>query len=567
MLSILRWLAVLGTAIALDPANAAILRVGTGTGCTHADIASAVLAARDGDGIFVNAGTYQVANLHFDAKTLTFRGGYASCTATTPSTGPSATAIDAMGISSVVTLIGTTDVIFDNVTFFNGHADAGGGIRFVGRGHLALLNVLINANLATDGGGLDVEASGATVVSVGAGTLISENRALNDGGGVRLTGDAHLLFVGPQAAITNNAADDDDDGRGDGGGLLIEGPAYADIASPGFDGQAGESWGAISRNSAFRGAGAKVRSGGTLRLIQTAYSNGRPTRVELNGDERTQDGGGIDASSPDAHVCGWGFSINDNRAQGVAAVSAGVANTVAFTRDVIASPCGSAPVSASGAVDCRAGDACNAVVGNTSLGANPIIRAGTLSADRLEFRDNTAGVVGIEAAAFAASNCLLADNVANAVILTNAATLEECTVAGNALASVVQTEGRAPSISLSRSILWQPGAHSIFIPPDAQGGNVTVFDTIAADAGSFAGSGYLLSGQVTAADPRFAAPASGDYHLSLASTAIDYTATGSALDLEGRPRGVNIHDDPGGRRNDIGAYEYTHAIFVDGFDL
>jgi hypothetical protein len=559
-------LALLGAALFHDPANAAILRVGTGTGCTHQDLGSAVLAARDGDGIFVNAGTYPVANLHFDAKTLTFRGGYASCTATTPSTDASATRIDAMNVGSAAIIVGTTDLILDTLTLYNGHADSGGGIRFVGRGRLALLNVVITSNLATRGGGVDIEANGPTVVSVGAGTLISENHALGDGGGVRLAGDVHLLFIGPQAAIANNSADDDQDGVGDGGGLLIEGPAYADIASPGYDAPGGASWGAIYGNTAANGAGVEVRAGGTLRLIETVHSQGRPTRVEFNGDERTQTGGGIEAYASGARVCGWGFRISGNRARQIAGISAGNANTVEITRDVISSPCGSAPVSASGAVDCGAGAACNAIVGNESLSGSPIVLAGVVLADSLEFRDNATLNFGINASAVTIGNCLFANNAGNAMIFANSTSIDECTFAGNETASVVSTTGNAPSVALSRSILWQPGIESIYVPASTQGANVTVFDTIAADAQTFAGSGFLLSGRVDSADPRFTAPTEGDYHLALASPAIDYTLTGSALDLDGRPRGIDIRNDPGGRRNDIGAYEYADSLFVDGFD-
>jgi len=75
-----------------------VVRVGTGPGCTHADLAAAVQAAHGGDGIFVNAGTYAVSNLHLDAKTLTLRGGYPNCTAAMPTGDAYATTINGESI-------------------------------------------------------------------------------------------------------------------------------------------------------------------------------------------------------------------------------------------------------------------------------------------------------------------------------------------------------------------------------------------------------------------------------------------------------------------------------------
>ena len=80
--------------LAAMPAQAAIYRVGSGSGCTHATIQAAVGAASqsaEADEIRISQSqTYVQQAILIDQVqgSLTLAGGYATCSSGTPTTGP-----------------------------------------------------------------------------------------------------------------------------------------------------------------------------------------------------------------------------------------------------------------------------------------------------------------------------------------------------------------------------------------------------------------------------------------------------------------------------------------------
>lgn len=198
----------------LTPVQALDLRVGTGTGCTHADLGAALLAIRNQSGthtIRINKGTYPVPNGLVYTPTVNqtavfLEGGYADCLAASPSGDPTQDAHRAV---------------------FNG---AGGferpvlDLEIYGRvSTFQMRRIALQGGDATDdtaasdhytsGGGLIVR--GQASVLIGVGVSIRNNAAIN-GGGVALAGSYVTdvpsprvdFFIDDGAEIRNNTAVD-----------------------------------------------------------------------------------------------------------------------------------------------------------------------------------------------------------------------------------------------------------------------------------------------------------------------------------------------------------------------
>lgn len=203
--------------LALAPWNAASaldLRVGTGTGCTHANLGSALVSLQAQSGVHnirINKGVYAVPDGMVYTPTVNqtavfIEGGYDSCTASAP-TGNTANDADR--------------AVFDG---------AGGQARSVLDLNLhglvqtfQLRRVVLTGGDATtnapgtdyyeSGGGLIVR--GQASVLIGLGTTIRNNAAIN-GGGVALAGSNLFdipsarvdFFIDDGAEIRNNVASD-----------------------------------------------------------------------------------------------------------------------------------------------------------------------------------------------------------------------------------------------------------------------------------------------------------------------------------------------------------------------
>jgi hypothetical protein len=74
---------------------------------------------------------------------------------------------------------------------------------------------------------------GAGILTLDANTLVLENTADVDGGGIRVEGDSRLFMLANSTLIGYNHAP-----NGSGGGIEVVGPARADIGSSGYHGSA-----------------------------------------------------------------------------------------------------------------------------------------------------------------------------------------------------------------------------------------------------------------------------------------------------------------------------------------
>ncbi|MCC6562875.1 MAG: hypothetical protein IT478_16065 [Xanthomonadales bacterium] len=205
------------TALALD------LRVGAGTGCTHADLGAALVSRQNQGGVHnirINKGVYAVADGIVYTPTVNqtavfVEGGYDSCTASAP-TGNTASDADR--------------AVFDGA---GGQPRSVLDLRIYGLvGTFQLRRIVLTGGDATtnaaetdyyeSGGGMIVR--GQASVLIGLGTTIRNNAAIN-GGGVALAGSRLLdipsarvdFFIDDGAEIRNNIA------SGSGGGIYCGG--------------------------------------------------------------------------------------------------------------------------------------------------------------------------------------------------------------------------------------------------------------------------------------------------------------------------------------------------------
>lgn len=239
-----------------SPAAGLDLRVGTGTGCTHATL-QAALDAIEGVGgdhnIRINAGSYAVPDGMVYQPTVAqgfvrLEGGYASCTAPTPSGSPTTDAgrsiFDGGGGSGLPRSVLELQI--------NGLVGSFQMRRIALQGG----DALASAARFSSGGGLAIY--GRASVLVGSGVSIRNNVA-NNGGGVALVGSRINVneplervdfFIDEGAEIRNNNA------AGSGGGIYCGG-ATTVLGDPPAElrhGSVVHRDGAITGNQAARGA-------------------------------------------------------------------------------------------------------------------------------------------------------------------------------------------------------------------------------------------------------------------------------------------------------------------------
>lgn len=150
--------------------------------------------------------------------------------------------VGSRGNNSVFSITGNSNVTLRNLKITNGNVPFsefggfGGGIYYYGAGRLRLDNVTVMQNLAGYGGGINMSgAGGPAELHIGPDVLITGNTAQRSGGGIRIDGSARLFMLADNTGVIYNHALGED-GLGFGGGVLVVGPARADIGSPGYFG-------------------------------------------------------------------------------------------------------------------------------------------------------------------------------------------------------------------------------------------------------------------------------------------------------------------------------------------
>ncbi|HRQ64819.1 MAG TPA: hypothetical protein PKZ76_08150 [Xanthomonadaceae bacterium] len=582
-----------------DPVSAVTLTVGPDPDCNHATLQSAIqgIPTTGDHEIRIKQGTYSQQAVVIEGRRVAIKGGYASCSA---STADGTSILDGAGgtQASVLRVSGTGNfVTLFNLVIRRGDAPAeghGGGVFFNGAGVIGMTRVSVANNYAGFGGGINVSAVGGSAkLHLNEGTVIQNNTAQFDGGGIRLWGNqdhrAELYMNAPDSVVIGNQALGLDPAtnqphRGFGGGIAVIRFATAYIGSPGF-GQVG----AIFDNSARLGGGIAVAADGSGRSDSLAIlfttDPDRPGRI--HGNRASAAGGGVfiepnfEFPSGDATFCAFDFLIDDNRSFDGSAIFASLddgliddqGSSVLLNNPFGQSPCPQRPTQL-GAVACRAGPDCNAIRGNVSeteggqltTGATVVVKKHSiLRAERVQIRDNVGGQAvhvlhdaGQAGPSVIAHNCLLAGNTTHLRLLqaNSGATVHllDCTIGGNSInaAEVLAVDG---GFRLHRSILYQPGKTSLAAGADSRDIDwVLTSERMSLDGGT--------STTVAVGDPRFLDPDNGDFRLHAGSDAVDFApATASAGDLDGNPYNIDLPIKPNrsGPR-DLGAYERQQLL-------
>lgn len=553
--------------------------------------------------------------LTIDGKSLTIFGSNSICDPGTiigaPESAPPNPVVTLKGTSSggsVITILHNSHVTLQALRVTGSTVALGysGGVAFDGTGSLDIIDSMIDHNTGFAGGGIFFHGgdAGATL-TLGSGTEILYNSAISDGGGIYVSGNAHLLALQPYTLIAFNHAD------GSGGGVAVggPGPTYADIGSPGYNGGA-----AIFYNNATNGGGIAViasadgtpQSGVQARVFTTDASN----PMQISDNTATQFGGAVyvkpswnTVAQPPGPVgasfCARDFRIEDNIASDGAAIYADSSYdgaTLTGGGDVSLNPeggCYGLGTDASlGAVACGPGTTCDTITGNVDedVDSQPTAgatlygnKASSIVANRFILRQNTGWrAIDVIGSYPKFNTCLVADNTAGAELIriqdSVYATIDGCTIANNAISggSVIwSVEKDYPDYrdTLDNSIIAQPG-----VPTFAYGDN-SRFSTVYVltnDSSTFQPYSATVQGA-----PTFVNPAAGDYRLQIGSLGIDFAPTSynfgapnTKLDLGGLPRVIDLSGvvDQYGPR-DLGAYELAppcyqqDTLFCNGFDV
>jgi hypothetical protein len=510
---------------------------------------------------------------------------------------------------SVINITGNSNVTlrYLGITGGNCQTCAGGGIFFGGAGSLTLDNTTVIGNKGNIGGGINMGPSGQATLALLANSHIIGNSATfagsgyGGGGGIFIEGSTHLIIVADQTQVISNAA-----AKGYGGGILIMGPARANIGSPGDNSHGADTAGVVTNNSAAHGGGIALIASSTLAsqdAVLNLFTTVAKRPVNVQGNVATINGGAlylkpyedINNTRSEAKVCAFNFIIEHNFATEGAAIyldspspgSSGFWNGIADLNGDSTVGCATSQLASFGAVACAADVRCNEVSDNTTqdIHFNPTSGAtifvgkdAGLFARNISLRYNHAGQLIHSAGGGGDSilnTALIADNhVTQQLVLGESADFdfENSTFAHNSIGADHVFKLDADShVQMYRSIVYQPGKPTIDY---AGSGGLGIDDVLSNDIATLP----VHAGTVVSGDPLFVNAANGDYRLSAyrqngsitASPAIDFVASAdTGPDLDG-----NAYNQPVpalGRSSmprDLGAYEaqpILDRVFGDGF--
>ena len=459
---------------------------------------------------------------------LTLTGGYDSgCHA--PQAG-SITTINAANRSrSVVAIEGTIALSLDSLQLSGANtAGNGGGIAFGGNGTLDVSNVSVIGNHAGYGGGIYANAQSWMTVTLHPSTSILSNSADHAGGGIRVQGNARLVMLRGTVVYDNSVNYTDPDGAG--GGLQVVSPASAEIQSADIQG-----------NNARYGGGLAV-NGSLASVIFETEAGGHPSNIFFNTAGNT--GGGLFISKGSV-LCGQ-CKIEFNSAQEGAATYVDVGggglaiNTGSVNYNVARTLNGNAT-----------GGSAMLTQTNSSFGIYKTEVRGNSGAHVYHGFGN-GGAAGSGPAFFA--DVLIAENqiTENLFVMDEKgeADVRRITVANNIIggSSIFSVPG---NFTLVDSIIWQFAKTTLAGHTSGDSRGLAIENVITTETASLSGWPGILN-----ADPRFADPSHGDFHLTVFSPAVDYSSAEPDVDLDGASRTVDLASTP--NRDgpmDLGAYE------------
>lgn len=562
-----------------------VYTVGTGLGCKYSNVQDAINAAAANPGedyVWISqSGSYGNQAITINGQDVIVEGGFAHCTDNQPAPG-ARTALRGANGHSVFHITGNSNVTLQGLEISGGSpADRGGGIAFSGHGSLSASQLWVHNNQASYGGGIDMNPSGPSTLTL-LNSVVSQNTATIQGGGIRVEGRSTLLTDGKSYISENKALGNGDVGYG--GGIEIVGPAKAEVSST------------VWLNRAAYGGGIAVRGHGNDSATLSLYTTDAAHPVSIYGNVASHTGGGIFLKG-DTKVAGSGataflwardFSIDGNAA----------ANGAAIYADEVNSSLLPGPGSYHGvhvylnkgsqstrlqAVACKVGPKCNEIADNLSEdsngkptgGATVLIQSdGELYANRLAARRNHGGSLfqfvddQDQAPPSALHDCLLADNVETAplILVTGGAKasqliVDTCTITNNRVdtASVpAYTIGADVNfMELTNSIVYDLGAQVI----DFHGrpaGDLTAHYDLVNNSGTLPNGLGILKGA-----PTFIDAAQQNYHLASASLGVDYAPGVGGVDLDNNPRTADSSNVPNVfGPMDLGAYEIPFRRIV-----
>lgn len=593
-----------------------IFTVGPASECPYHSIQDAVDAAANTPGVdYVwisndtasgTRYTYTGQHIHVnDPDGVIIEGGFISCSDPDITDNEYTTISGASNDGGPVFDIDSAggDVFLGNlfITGANRGANSyGGGIAFRGKvsGALILRNATVSVNSAAFGAGIDVEGyTAAAALVIEQNTLILNNRASGSGGGIRVAGDTRLFATDPQIWIGFNHAD-----SGDGGGVNIVGPARADIGSPGYNGI-----GVISSNSAKYGGGVSLYAGPPLNASEFSVAEARffsvdgTKPVQISGNSASVSGGafsqignshqcGDDNCADEADVCLFDARVNDNIAPNGSVTYGQSSNGTERFSVNQGGNCGPESPLSLGAQACAAGVACDEMKDNINEDGDGNPTAGSMvetvnlnyffAAERLHVQNNSGGHAFSSPAnsdyitqPLTLRDCLIADNLFSGEVVSLAsggglATIDRCTIAGNAIGATSVLYVNGQSASLTNDIIDQPGHFTIDFNGPTNG--LTANYVLATETFELGTRTGVMQGE-----PTFVDAANGDYHLKYGSLGLDFAPAGTGSDLDRKSRTVDmplIVDLFGPM--DIGAYELQQAppciasdtLFCNGFE-
>lgn len=189
-----------------------------------------------------------------------------------------------------------------NITNGLGQNGLGGGIDVQGKSTLLLYNSLVNENRSlANAGGINVSGSDARLKLIDSNVMFNE--ANGAGGGIQCK-DSASVFVEGNSGVSNNTA-----GTA-GGGIFARTQCAVVVHRGGNDDLVlNQSAGSISGNTAIRGGGIAINSGGHVTLNG---ERGYPARVSGN---TAKYGGGVSIYDQGSTFTGFNASMDANTAE------------------------------------------------------------------------------------------------------------------------------------------------------------------------------------------------------------------------------------------------------------
>ena len=571
-----------------DPA-CDFLATGTNNGLQQAMDAAAIDAnGSDFTEIRVaNSGDYQGRRYFLnDAvggdQSVSIIGGYLLCSSATPVT---FTVLDAAGAGGgpVITIddAASTELIdFSNLGLINGTPGAGdgGGMLIGAKNFVVGLSLSISFNNANNGGGVAIDApAGDALLWLLDGSAISLNTA-TDGGGIYCTGGDSVVALDTNVVVSGNTS------TNSGGGIYS---SQCDIFS-----FASFPNGIFQNEAGLDGGGAYIASGGSFTMIggEGGFGFGSTDSVgSLDNNMADRSGGGLfvinadsSATITDSQVSVNMADANDDDSGEGGGIRLNAGTSLTMDRTLPGRSCGSpvrcsqislntaqggGGVYASGngvSVDIRQ----TYITGNEADGNAPAVLINNGGGDLAQ-----PGTLYMEGNIIANNPTFLTDGtgIQGTVDLQSntQSTIANTTFANNLTGSF----GRSiiifnnANVRLLTSIVWESTGEVFNATWDADTtGQVDC--AILHETSNLPG----LTFGILTADPLFLDPGNGDYHLTLASPAVDFCDTFSfepmENDIDGDVRGRDLVEIPNNLGPiDLGADEFTDILFYSGYEF